>query len=89
MAPYWITALWILFAATLNVMLRWLRGRELTSIVLGGLGGPLAFYSGSRLGAVSFQSPWIALSLQALGWAVVTPLLVGLSQRFDGIAPDV
>jgi hypothetical protein len=84
LAPYWIIALWILFATTLNVMLRWLRGRALIAAALGALGGPLSFWSGARLGALSLPHFWPAMAALAAGWAVITPLLVRLSQRFDG-----
>jgi hypothetical protein len=83
-APYWIVALWALFASTLNVSLRWLKYKYLTSAMLGSIAGPLAYYGGSRLGALEFINFELALILLALGWAVFTPLLVKLSRNFDG-----
>jgi len=32
MAPYWIIALWIVFATTLNVSMRWLKGRLMLTL---------------------------------------------------------
>ena len=86
-APYWIVLMWGLFATILNVSLRWLRGRWLIAAIAGGLGGPLAYYGGHRLGALEFGDQNAALIALALGWAVVTPILVALSERFDGYAP--
>jgi hypothetical protein len=86
-APYWMAALWLVFATTLNVSLRWLRGRVGLAAVLGALGGPLAYYAGARLGALEFSDPAAGLAVQAAGWALLMPLLTRLAVRFDGVAP--
>jgi hypothetical protein len=83
-APQWIVALWLLFATTLNVSLRWLRRMPLVSALLGGIGGPLAYWGGARLDAMQFVAPIGATAVLAVGWAVITPILVRLGQRFDG-----
>lgn len=85
-APYWIVAMWGLFATLLNVSLRWMRGRWLTAALLGALGGPAAYYGGLRLGALEFGNMPAGLTALAVGWAVLTPLLLALSTRFDGHA---
>jgi hypothetical protein len=84
MAPYWIIAMWVAFATTLNVSLNWLKGRPLLSIVFGAIGGPLAYLAGSKLGGVTVVDPVWAYSALAVGWAVVTPLLVGLAGQLNG-----
>lgn len=86
-APLWILAMWALFATTLNVSLNWLKGRTLLAMLLGGVGGPLAYVSGQRLGAVSIPDLWPAVAAQAVGWAVLTPLLTRLAARLDGCSP--
>jgi hypothetical protein len=83
LAPTWIVAMWVLFATTLNVSLRWLRGRPALSALFGLVGGPLAFYGGARLGAVHLLSPALGLAMQGAGWAVLTPALVRIARRFD------
>ena|SRR5271165_2011727 len=85
-APIFMIALWANFATTLNVSLRWLRGRPLLAILLGAVGGPAAYYSGARLGAMDLIAPLPALGSIAAGWGVMTPLLLNLAQRFDGYA---
>ena len=85
-APYWIVALWVLFATTLNVSLRWLRGNILLAGVLGAIAGPLSFLAGSRLGAVEFVQPVVVVAVLAAGWAIFVPLLMELSERFDGFS---
>jgi Protein of unknown function (DUF2878) len=85
-APYWIVALWGLFATLLNVSLRWMRGRWAIAVVFGAVGGPAAYYGGLRLGALEFGNMPTGLLALAIGWAVLTPLLLALSARFDGYA---
>ncbi len=85
-APYWIVSLWGLFATLLNVSLRWMRGRWGTALVFGAAGGPAAYYGGLRLGALEFGNMPAGLLALAIGWAMLTPLLLSLSARFDGYA---
>jgi hypothetical protein len=85
-APYWIVALWGLFATLLNVSLRWMKRRWVLAIVFGAAGGPAAYYGGLRLGALEFGNMPAGLTALAIGWAVLTPLLLALSSRFDGYA---
>lgn len=87
MAPHWIIAMWMLFAITLNVSLRWLRGRWLLAALFGAIGGPLAYYAGAKLGAVVFTEPaWQGLATLALAWAGAMPLLMWLAQRCADMA---
>ncbi len=84
MAAYWLVCLWAVFATTLNVSLRWLRARPLVAAAFGAIGGPLAYYAGSRLGALELAVPELALTSIAIGWAVLTPALLILARRLDG-----
>lgn len=87
-APYWIVAMWLLFATTLNVSLRWLRGKFFAAALLGLIGGPMSYYGGAKLGGLMFINMPAALTALAIGWAVVTPFLIWLSKRLDGMQPD-
>ena len=89
LAPYWIVAMWVLFATTLNVGMRWLRRSTAIAAVAGAIGGPLAFFAGSSIGAVELNSPAIALIAIGIGWAVMLPLLVKLAIWLDGNQPLV
>ena len=82
-APLWIVMLWALFAITLNSSLGWLKGRLLVAAVFGAVGGPLAYWGGVRLGALVFVEPLFAVIALAVGWAVLTPMLVVLAQRLE------
>lgn len=87
MAPHWIVAMWMLFATTLNIALRWLKGRWLVAGLLGAVGGPLAYYAGAGLGGVTFHDqPALSLTALAITWGVAMPMVMALSNRFDGVA---
>jgi len=87
LAPYWILALWALFATTMNTSLRWMRNRYLLAAVFGLIGGPLSYLAGQRLGAVRFNGEIGTVAL-AVVWATAMPLLVKLSERYDGVVAD-
>ncbi len=86
LTPHWMMALWAEFAMSLNVSLRWLRHRAWLAAALGAVAGPMSFLAGMRLGAVQIVHPTVALAMLALGWAVLMPLLLALSKRYDGVA---
>jgi len=88
LGPHWMTALWALFGMTLNVTLRWLKGRWLLCALLGAVAGPLSFVGGAKLGAATLVDPTLALGLLAIGWAAMLPLLVRLGMRWDGVATE-
>jgi hypothetical protein len=83
LAPAWILSMWGLFGTTLNVSLRWLRGRPVLALLFGAIGGPMSFWAGQRLGAVQITGPWAGLLAQAAGWAVILPLLLHLAARLE------
>lgn len=85
--PHWILALWALFATTLNVTMRWLRGRWWLAALMGAVAAPLSFAAGVRLGAGEFIDTPRALMVIGGAWAMAMPLLMWLAQRFDGISP--
>jgi hypothetical protein len=84
MAPHWIVAMWMLFATTLNVSLRWLKQRPAVAAALGAVAGPAAYFAGYRLGGVEIPDLLPAMSALALGWAILMPVLMTLSNRLDG-----
>jgi hypothetical protein len=88
LAPYWIVALWVAFATTLNVSLRWLKQRYGLALALGALGGPIAYLGGSKLGGIVLNNPTMALTFLALGWAIITPALVFIATYLDGAHSD-
>ena len=87
-APYWIVAMWILFATTLNVGMRWLRSNMIVAAVAGGIGGPMSFAAGAGAGAVNLTYPVTSLVVIGVGWAILLPMLVQIATRFDGHQPQ-
>jgi len=86
LAPYWMIAMWVLFGTTLNVSMRWLRGRAWLIFAFGLIGGPASYLAGEALGAMDLLRPTAALLALAAGWGVTLPLLFSLAARLDGWA---
>ena len=84
-APYWIITMWMLFATTLNVSLRWLRGKPWQAAFFGAIGGPAAYLTGEKIGGITLSNEAAALTALAIGWAVMMPLLMRLSEQLDGM----
>jgi hypothetical protein len=82
-SPPWMVCLWLNFAATLNVSMAWLRGRYILAVIFGAIGGPLAYYSGAKLGATESLPTPTGMLLLAIGWGLMTPLLVRLAHQFN------
>ena len=53
--------------------------------MLGAVFGPLSFLGGVRLGGARFIDEAAALATLACMWAVLMPLVMALSDRFDGV----
>ena len=83
LAPYWIVAMWVLFATTLNVSLRWLRRSTALAVLFGAVGGPLSYLAGERLGGIEIVDTSAALLFLAVGWAAALPLLISLAVQFE------
>ena len=84
LAPYWIIAMWGLFATTLNVSMKWMKGKYLLASAFGAVGGSMAYYAGHQLGAVEFSDTRSALVAVAAGWAIIMPALRAISERLNG-----
>lgn len=81
-APAWIIALWAAFAMTINHSLAWLR--PAMAIVLGVVGGPMAYLGAERLGAVELNVPMQATIALAVGWAIATYTLTLVARHVRG-----
>jgi len=88
MAPYWIVTMWMLFGTTINMSMRWMRGRPLLASAFGFVGGPLAYVAGYKIGGIGFVDQPAAIAMLAVGWAVIMPLLMRLGERLDGVSPE-
>ncbi len=84
--PVWILALWLAFALTLNVSMRWLRGNYLIALLFGAVGGPMAYIAAQKLGAVKLGGH--SLIILSIGWAIVTVVFSQISSFYDGFKTD-
>jgi len=88
MAPYWIITMWMLFGTTINMSMRWMRGRPLLAAAFGLVGGPMAYFAGHKIGGIVFVDQTAALAMLGIGWAVIMPLLMHLGERMDGVSAE-
>lgn len=70
LAPHWMVALWVAFATTFHLSLRWVMARPAFAALLGAIGGPVAYYAGMRLGALELQPLQVALPIIGAAWAL-------------------
>ncbi len=84
LVPAWILTMWAGFVTLLNVSLRWMKKRWISAIIFGAIGGPLAYIGAAKLGAVTINHLPLSYVALSVGWAIITPLLLILSDKFDG-----
>ncbi len=84
MSPFWLWALWVLFAMTLNASLAFLKDQPLwLSGAAGLLFGPLTYYAGTQLGAASFDASVTHVLALALAWMLALPAMVMVATRIS------
>ena len=72
--PLWMLCLWATFAAILPYMVPWLAGRRVLGIVFGATGGPIAYFSAEKLGAIEVAG-LLGYSAVGLAWAAAMAVL--------------
>ena len=82
-APTWLIMMWALFATTINLSMGWLKGRWILSVFMGAVFGPLAFIGGEKLGAVVFLDSTMSIITLSIGWGLLMPLLLWISERIN------
>ena len=87
LAPLWVGVLWMQFATILPFSLRWLSRRYWLSLVLGLLGGPLAYYTGEKAGAVHFLPPrFLHFAVVGVVWSFALPAIIWISDHLNLVA---
>jgi hypothetical protein len=87
LAPYWMILMWPLFASTLNLSMAWMKNlAPFVVAILGAILAPFAYFAGAGMQAVVFDDVFLSLSIIAIGWAILLPLLVLAAGRFNGYA---
>ncbi len=81
-APPWLVALWPSFASTTGDrgLLAGLSAKPWLAAIVGALGGPLAYASGARFGALAL-APTAGVVAIGLVWAAVVPALSSSARR--------
>ena len=82
-APYWILAMWALFATTLNASMSWLKKNLILASAMGAVFGPLSYMAGERFGAIEFTNFNASIIALAVAWAIAMPLLLAAAIRLD------
>ena len=76
-SPPWIAALWLGFATMPRYSLGWLKRRPLWfTAAFGAIGGPIAFYAGTKLGAIEAGFGLGTYAVLAVEYAILTAALV-------------
>lgn len=84
-APVWILAVWASFATTVTRSLAFLQSRPRWALLLGAIGGPLAYLGAARgWGAVVFVEWLPGVIALVCVWALAMLLLAGLARRWSG-----
>jgi hypothetical protein len=80
--PLWLAVIWVALAALPHHSLAWMKKRMLLSALFGALGGPLAYWAGTRLGAATFHWPLLSsLALLAVVWAFLWAVVMSVAMR--------
>ncbi len=82
--PLWPMIIWLALGITPNHSLAWMKRRPIVSCLFGAVGGPAAYWAGTRLEAAEFH--WsLAASLLTLAviWALLWPLVMYCSASFE------
>lgn len=89
LCPVWMMALWAMFATLLNSSLSWMRRRYVLGTLFGAVGGPLSYFAGQRLGALTLHSPiaWSSAAV-SLEWAIAMPAMLWLTSRTGSSDPQ-
>lgn len=75
--PLWMLMMWVNLAVTIPFSLSWMKKRYAMAAAFGLIGGPGAYYTGMKLGAVQLGSDMLrSLLLVGLEWAIAMPLLM-------------
>ncbi len=86
--PLWLAVIWLALATLPNHSLAWMRGRPLLCVLFGAIGGPLAYWGGTRIGAAVFNWPLTeSLILLAVIWGLLWPAIIWIGALLDTGTP--
>lgn len=80
--PFWLLVIWLGLAMTIHHSLAWLKDKLLLAALFGSLGGPAAYWAGTRMGAASFNWPLTtSLLILAIIWSLMFPMIMLFSRK--------
>lgn len=89
LSPFWLWALWVMFALTLNSSLAFLKKQSLfVSACLGFIFGPMTYYAGAKLGAANLDDSIIHLLCLGVAWMLAMPFMVYTVQQLSPTSKD-
>jgi len=79
-APLWTLGLWGIIGATFDDILQWVKGSHYLALaIVGAIGAPIVFYTGSLIGALDYpRGLLIALLVVGAIWAAILPAFAKL-----------
>lgn len=82
--PFWLVALWLMFATTLNHSMKFFRKHIVFASMAGAISGPLSYIAGARMSDFSLGEPLVVavFSISAI-WACVFPICLWLAKRYE------
>jgi hypothetical protein len=78
--PWWMTLLWISFAASCQKSFSWLIERRRLSQFLGLIAGPASYYAGLKMDALTLFTPTSAIVI-GLFYVLFFPFFINYSQK--------
>jgi hypothetical protein len=84
--PIWVWALWLGFASLPNGSMGWLQGRTGLQMLLGLVFGPLAYWTGAKMGAAEMPTAG-ALVIIGLAWALAFRAIMALADAISPLTP--
>ncbi|MEK9657260.1 MAG: DUF2878 domain-containing protein [bacterium] len=81
-SPLFMVGMWCHFVSTFDYSLAWVHKHKKIAVLLGGIAGPLAYWSGEKLGALQLnESLGYSLGWIAFMWIVTMPTLMYMHKR--------
>ena len=82
--PVWILAMWVLLATLLDSSLAWMQKRLRLAILFAGVGAPMSYAAGARLGGMEIAEPlWRSFTVMGVLWAIAFPALLYVAARLS------
>lgn len=80
--PFWLLVIWLGLGVTPHHSLKWLKNKLLLACLFGALGGPVAYWAGTRMGAATFNWPLpSSLFVLVLVWSALFPAIMLFSTK--------